>query len=64
MYCFPKNYDRRVKGPGCSAEHLPRNWDERVAQQPESSFLIANAKIVDYPIVYVSDEFSSMVGYK
>ena len=37
---------------------------KRVAQQPESSFLIANAQIVDYPIVYVSDEFSTMVGYK
>lgn len=40
------------------------NVMKKVAQQPDCSFLIGNAKIVDYPIVYVSDQFSSMMGYK
>jgi potassium voltage-gated channel Eag-related subfamily H protein len=30
---------------------------------PDSSFLLANAQIVDFPIVYCSDSFCKMAGY-
>ena len=37
---------------------------KKVSDQPDCSFLIGNAQIVDYPIVFVSDQFSSMIGYR
>ena len=40
------------------------NVMKRLAQNPDTSFLIGNAKIIDFPIVYVSDEFSRLVGYR
>ena len=40
------------------------NVIKRLAQNPDTSFLIGNAKIIDFPIVYVSDEFSRLVGYR
>ena len=40
------------------------NVIKRLAQNPDTSFIIGNAKIIDYPIVYVSDEFSRLVGYR
>ena len=40
------------------------NVMKKVSEQPDCSFLIGNAQIVDYPIVFVSDQFSSMIGYR
>ena len=40
------------------------NVMKKVSDQPDCSFLLGNAQIVDYPIVFVSDQFSSMIGYK
>ena len=40
------------------------NVMKRLSQTPETSFLIGNAQIIDFPIVYVSDEFSRLVGYR
>ena len=40
------------------------NVMKRLGQNPDTSFLIGNAKIIDFPIVYVSDEFSRLVGYR
>ena len=40
------------------------NVMKRLAQTPDISFLIGNAKIIDFPIVYVSEEFSRLVGYR
>ena len=37
---------------------------KKVSEQPDCSFLIGNAQIVDYPIVFVSEQFSSMIGYR
>ena len=37
---------------------------KRISQSPETSFLIGNAQIIEFPIVYVSDEFSRLVGYR
>jgi hypothetical protein len=36
---------------------------KRAGAQPDTSFLLANAQIVDFPIVYCSDEFSKQLGY-
>ena len=33
-------------------------------QQQDSSFILVNAQIVDYPIVYCSEEFSKLLGFK
>ncbi len=35
----------------------------RATGQPDTAFLLANAQIVDFPIVYCSEEFSTMLGY-
>ncbi|GAB6032218.1 hypothetical protein CHUAL_010860 [Chamberlinius hualienensis] len=35
----------------------------RSSTQPDSSFLLANAQIVDYPIVYCSESFCKISGY-
>ncbi|VVC90961.1 unnamed protein product [Leptidea sinapis] len=35
----------------------------RSSSQPDSSFLLANAQIVDYPIVYCNETFCKMSGY-
>ncbi|XP_023349841.1 potassium voltage-gated channel protein eag isoform X3 [Eurytemora carolleeae] len=40
------------------------NVIRRSSQLPDTSFLIANAQIIDFPIVYVSDEFSHISGYR
>lgn len=40
------------------------NVMKRAAQFPDSTFLIGNAQIIDFPIVYVSDEFCRLVGYR
>ena len=40
------------------------NVMKRISQSPETSFLIGNAQIIEFPIVYVSDEFSRLVGYR
>ena len=40
------------------------NVMKRLSQTPETSFIIGNAQIIDFPIVYVSDEFSRLVGYR
>ena len=40
------------------------NIIKKMEEQPGHSFLIGNAKIVDCPIVFVSDEFTAMIGYK
>ena len=37
---------------------------KRAASQPDTSFIIVNAQIVDYPIVYCSEEFSKLLGFK
>ena len=37
---------------------------KRAAGQPDTSFIIVNAQIVDYPIVYCSEEFSKLLGFK
>ena len=37
---------------------------KRAAGQPDTSFVIINAQIVDYPIVYCSEEFSKLLGFK
>ena len=39
------------------------NLIKRASAQSDTSFLLANAQIVDYPIVYCSDEFSKLLGY-
>ena len=36
----------------------------RASNQPDTSFIIANAQIVDFPIVYCSEEFSKLLGFK
>ena len=36
----------------------------RAANQQDTSFVIANAQIVDFPIVYCSEEFSKLLGFK
>lgn len=40
-------------------------WDNFVSGFPiaDSSFLLANARIVDYPIVYCNDGFCKLAGY-
>ena len=40
------------------------NVMKRISHSPETSFLIGNAQIIDFPIVYVSDAFSRLVGYR
>jgi PAS domain-containing protein len=35
----------------------------RRCNNSDCSFILANAQIVDYPIVYCNDGFSKMVGY-
>ena len=37
---------------------------KRAAGQPDTSFIIVNAQIVDFPIVYCSEEFSKLLGFK
>ncbi|XP_025831217.1 potassium voltage-gated channel protein eag isoform X2 [Agrilus planipennis] len=39
------------------------NIIRRSNQQPDSSFLLANAQIVDYPIVYCNESFCKISGY-
>eukprot|EP00095_Tigriopus_kingsejongensis_P007430 maker-scaffold443_size169656-snap-gene-0.13 protein:Tk07430 transcript:maker-scaffold443_size169656-snap-gene-0.13-mRNA-1 annotation:"potassium voltage-gated channel protein eag isoform x1" len=39
------------------------NLIKKAGASPDTSFLLANAQIVDYPIVYCSEEFSKMLGY-
>ncbi|XP_037970201.2 potassium voltage-gated channel protein eag isoform X1 [Plutella xylostella] len=39
------------------------NIIRRSSSQPDSSFLLANAQIVDYPIVYCNEAFCKMSGY-
>ncbi|XP_052749610.1 potassium voltage-gated channel protein eag [Galleria mellonella] len=39
------------------------NIIRRSSSQPDSSFLLANAQIVDYPIVYCNETFCKMSGY-
>ncbi|XP_057371371.1 potassium voltage-gated channel protein eag-like [Daphnia carinata] len=39
------------------------NIIRRCSQQPDSSFLLANAQIVDYPIVYCNESFCKISGY-
>ncbi|XP_065205248.1 potassium voltage-gated channel protein eag isoform X2 [Planococcus citri] len=39
------------------------NIIRRSSSQPDSSFLLANAQIVDYPIVYCSETFCKLSGY-
>ena len=36
----------------------------RAEGMTDTSFLIANAQIVGFPIVYVSDHFSRLVGHR
>ena len=36
----------------------------RAEGAPDASFLIANAQIIGFPIVYVSEQFSRLVGYR
>ena len=40
------------------------NVMKQSTQYPDTSFLIGNAQIIDFPIVYVSDEFSRLIGYR
>ena len=41
------------------------NLIKRVAAEAvETCFLLCNAQIVDYPIVYCSEEFSRLLGYQ
>ena len=40
------------------------NVMKRIGSYPDTSFLIGNAKIIDFPIVFVSEEFSRLVGYR
>lgn len=37
---------------------------KRAVGQADVSFVLANAQIVDYPIVYCSEEFSKLLGFK
>ncbi|XP_071516569.1 potassium voltage-gated channel protein eag-like [Panulirus ornatus] len=39
------------------------NIIRRSSSQPDSSFLLANAQIVDYPIVYCNESFCKIAGY-
>lgn len=39
------------------------NIIRRSSQQPDSSFLLANAQIVDYPIVYCNEAFCKTSGF-
>ncbi|XP_069971816.1 potassium voltage-gated channel protein eag isoform X6 [Penaeus vannamei] len=39
------------------------NIIRRSSSQPDSSFLLANAQIVDYPIVYCNESFCKISGY-
>lgn len=39
------------------------NIIRRSSSQPDSSFLLANAQIVDFPIVYCSESFCKISGY-
>lgn len=39
------------------------NIIRRSSQQPDTSFLLANAQIVDYPIVYCNENFCKTSGY-
>ncbi|KAI8489248.1 Potassium voltage-gated channel sub H member 5 [Branchiostoma belcheri] len=41
----------------------PKDYDLTVQQQDDSSFLLANASIVDWPIVYCNEGFSKLSGY-
>ena len=34
------------------------------ATQQDTSFVLVNAQIVEYPIVYCSEEFSKLLGFK
>ena len=36
---------------------------KRAGSNPDTSFLLSNAQIVDYPIVYCAEEFSKLLGY-
>ena len=40
------------------------NVMKRIGNYPDTSFLIGNAKIIGFPIVFVSEEFSRLVGYR
>ncbi|XP_049795046.1 potassium voltage-gated channel protein eag-like [Schistocerca nitens] len=39
------------------------NIIRRSSSQPDSSFLLANAQIVDFPIVYCNESFCKISGY-
>ena len=39
------------------------NLIKRASALPDTCFILANAQIVDYPIVYCSEEFSKLLGY-
>lgn len=39
------------------------NLIKKASSAPDTSFVLANAQIVDYPMVYCSEEFSKMLGY-
>lgn len=40
-----------------------RSQCEHLADFADSNFILANAQIIDYPIVYCNEGFSKMVGY-
>ena len=39
------------------------NLIKRASNQGDTSFLLANAQIVEFPVVYCSEGFSKMLGY-
>ncbi|CAK1543322.1 unnamed protein product [Leptosia nina] len=60
----------RATGACSPSEHLPREHHppllltaRTVFHTADSSFLLANAQIVDYPIVYCNETFCKMSGY-
>ena len=63
-------YRNRVKMPGGRRGLVaPQNTFldvliKRSHSQQDSSFILVNAQIVDYPIVYCSEEFSKLLGFK
>lgn len=39
------------------------NLVKRASSQPDTCFVLANAQIINYPIVYCSEEFTKVLGY-
>ena len=67
--CTQQVIDRKILNHFFSEVHIS-NYEQsnnlhcRAEGMTDTSFLIANAQIVGFPIVYVSDHFSRLVGHR